>query len=267
MGGLWKLLAATTWSISSAFLPELSEGLPFFLMLNTESIPILFTCVIYNQHEYYLKEISIFTKRNKLPQFSCLVVQLKKKGRKEGKEKKILFLFIYFFSFRAAPVEYGSSRLGSNWSCICQPTAQPQQHQNWATSVTYATARGNARSLTHWARPGIKPEFSWILVRFLTLWATTGTPPAFFLLLLFSIPTLQKIFKNYKQVHTSFTCFGYSHIFKSHFFLCLTNYIAICSWHCQTLVSHTSVCKYACNSATQTLNKYHHTRPQPHTDK
>ena len=32
----------------------------------------------------------------------------------------------------------------------------------------YATAHGNAASLTHWARPGIKPASSWILVGFLT---------------------------------------------------------------------------------------------------
>ena len=36
------------------------------------------------------------------------------------------------------------------------------------TSATYTTAHSNAGSLTHWARPGIKPESSWILVRFVT---------------------------------------------------------------------------------------------------
>ena len=30
--------------------------------------------------------------------------------------------------------------------------------------------------LTHWARPGIKPTSSWVLVRFLTHWTTRGTP-------------------------------------------------------------------------------------------
>ena len=44
------------------------------------------------------------------------------------------------------------------------------------SSETYATACSNAGSLTHWARPGIKPASSWILVRFLTRWTTTGTP-------------------------------------------------------------------------------------------
>ena len=38
--------------------------------------------------------------------------------------------------------------------------------------MTYATAHGNAGSLTHWVRPGIKPASSCILVRFLTHWAT-----------------------------------------------------------------------------------------------
>ena len=36
----------------------------------------------------------------------------------------------------------------------------------WAASGTYTTAHGNAGSLTHWARPGIEPSSSWILVRF-----------------------------------------------------------------------------------------------------
>ena len=35
-------------------------------------------------------------------------------------------------------------------------------------SVTYTTAHGNARSLTHGPRPEIKSAFSWILVRFIT---------------------------------------------------------------------------------------------------
>ena len=44
---------------------------------------------------------------------------------------------------------------------------QPQQHEIQATSVTYTMAHGNNRSLTHWARPGIKPASSWILVWFI----------------------------------------------------------------------------------------------------
>ena len=41
---------------------------------------------------------------------------------------------------------------------------------------TYTIAQGNPRSTTHWARPGIEPKSSWILVRLVTHWATMGTP-------------------------------------------------------------------------------------------
>ena len=58
--------------------------------------------------------------------------------------------------------------LGSDQSCSCRPMLQQQKHRIWATSVTYTTGQGNARSLTHWAGPGIKPTSSWILVRFVT---------------------------------------------------------------------------------------------------
>ena len=44
----------------------------------------------------------------------------------------------------------------------------PQQCQIRATFVTYITAQGNLGSLTHRVRSGIKPESSWIPVRFLT---------------------------------------------------------------------------------------------------
>ena len=38
----------------------------------------------------------------------------------------------------------------------------------WAPSVTYTAAHNNARSLTLWARPGIKPGSLWILVGFIS---------------------------------------------------------------------------------------------------
>ena len=41
---------------------------------------------------------------------------------------------------------------------------------------TYTTAHSNAGSLTHWARPGIEPTSSWMLVGFVNCWATVGTP-------------------------------------------------------------------------------------------
>ena len=68
---------------------------------------------------------------------------------------------------RGAHPAYGSSQ-GLNQSCSCWPTLQPQQSGIQATSVTYTTAHNNVRSLTHRVRPGIKPESSWILLRFIT---------------------------------------------------------------------------------------------------
>ena len=76
---------------------------------------------------------------------------------------------IFFCLLRAAPVAYGSSQArGWTLSCSCQPTPQPQQLKIQAASVTYTTAHGNARSLTCWARSGMEPTSSWILVRFNT---------------------------------------------------------------------------------------------------
>ena len=45
---------------------------------------------------------------------------------------------------------------------------EPQQCQIRAASANYTTAPGNARSLTHWARPGIEPTTSWFLVGFVS---------------------------------------------------------------------------------------------------
>ena len=42
--------------------------------------------------------------------------------------------------------------------------------------LAYTTAHSNARSWTHWTRPGIRPTSSRILVRFITCWATMWTP-------------------------------------------------------------------------------------------
>ena len=45
---------------------------------------------------------------------------------------------------------------------------QAQQCQIQAASMTYTIAQGSAGSLTHWARPGIRPTTSWFLVRFVS---------------------------------------------------------------------------------------------------
>ena len=71
----------------------------------------------------------------------------------------ISFFFPLPFFLRATPAAYGSYRFAT-------ATAKPCQIQ--AESMTYTTAHGNTRSLTHWARPGIEPMSSRILVGFIS---------------------------------------------------------------------------------------------------
>ena len=86
-----------------------------------------------------------------------------------------LFAFSSSFFIMAALTVYGNSHT---------------RGQIGAVAATYnTTAHGNAESLTHWARPGIKPQSSWILVRFFNCWATKGTP-----LFAFSCHLLRKHF-------------------------------------------------------------------------
>ena len=111
-------------------------------------------------------------------------------------------LFIYFFLLRAIPTAYGISQ--AKGRIRAGPASQPQQFGIQAASVTYTTAHGNISSFTHWARPGIKPEYSWILVVFLT------TEPRRQPL---ELPYLYKYRHFYKSIHrmpdqwfTSLTC-------------------------------------------------------------
>ena len=81
------------------------------------------------------------------------------------------FFFFFFCLFRATPAAHGGSQarglIGAT-SQSCQSILQPQQLGIWAMSETYTTAHGNARSLTDWARPGIRPTTSWFLVGFVS---------------------------------------------------------------------------------------------------
>ena len=79
------------------------------------------------------------------------------------------FFFCFLESYPQHMEGYGSNR-----SYSCRLTPQPQQHRIQA--LTYTTAHGSAGSLTQWARPGIRPISSWILVTFINYWAMMGTP-------------------------------------------------------------------------------------------
>ena len=87
-----------------------------------------------------------------------------------------LFLLLFAILFFQFPHHMEFPRLGAESELQLPATATATATWIWASSVTYTTAHGNTRSLTHWERPGIKPRSSWILVRFVNPWAMEGTP-------------------------------------------------------------------------------------------
>ena len=95
------------------------------------------------------------------------------------------FLSFFFFNFFLGPhlwhMEVPKLGVELNQSYSCWPTPQPQQLGSRAASVTCTTAHGNARSLTHWWRPGIKLASLWILVGFINRWVMKGITRASFL--------------------------------------------------------------------------------------
>ena len=104
----------------------------------------------------------------------CLLLEFRGKSywswKYTGVDFFLLLLFIYLFLlFRATPAAYESSQarglVGAAAAGLCHSHSNAG---NWATSATYTAACSNARSLTHWLRPGIKPASSWILVGFVT---------------------------------------------------------------------------------------------------
>ena len=92
--------------------------------------------------------------------------------------------FFFFFPF-LGPLLWHMEvpRIELNQSCSRWPTPEPQERGIGAASVTYTTAHDNTESLTHWARPGIKPSTSWFPVRFVNHWATMATPTSVLYLL------------------------------------------------------------------------------------
>ena len=79
-----------------------------------------------------------------------------------------IYLFTYYL-FRATPAAYGSAQARGGIGAAA--AGLHYSHSSigiWATFVTYTSAYGNTRSLTHWERPGIEPTSSWTLVGLLT---------------------------------------------------------------------------------------------------
>ena len=135
---------------------------------------------------------------------------------------RILKSFFFFFSIILGmhPWHMEVSRLGvkseiqlpayttttAMWdpSCICDLHHSPWQH----------------RPFMHWARPGIEPISSWVLVGFVNPWATMGTPN----ILLFSFSFLFFSFFFFYVLHLTYslTCSYLYHSIKFTIFIDFT---------------------------------------------
>ena len=75
----------------------------------------------------------------------------------------------FFLLFRAASAADGSSQARSQIRATAASLCHSHSNSRiWALSATYTIGHGNARSPTHWARLGIEPASSWILVGFVS---------------------------------------------------------------------------------------------------
>ena len=84
-----------------------------------------------------------------------------------------------FFRGGGVLAAYRSSRARNPIGAVA--ASQCYSHSNAGSEPRLAPQlAANAGSLTHWGKPGIKLESSWIRVGFLTCWATVGTPPVSF---------------------------------------------------------------------------------------
>ena len=90
--------------------------------------------------------------------------------------------FFFFWLFRAALLPSGGSQARGQIGAAAASLHHSLSNTGsklYLKSATYTTVYDEARSLTHWARPGIKLASSWMLVRFVNHWTTTGTPVPF----------------------------------------------------------------------------------------
>ena len=91
-----------------------------------------------------------------------------------GKGRKVFekFFFLFFLGLHLQHMDVPG--LGVKSELQWRPVPQPQHCKIQATSAIHATACGNAASLTHWARSGIKPESSQTLCQALNTRSHNG---------------------------------------------------------------------------------------------
>ena len=100
-----------------------------------------------------------------------------------------IFLFIFF---RATSAAYGSSQVRGQIRATYSCWPMPQQVRVRAKSVTSTTAHSNTGSPTHWARPGINPQSSCMLIRFVST-APNGNSPDFSVIIVFRICSISML--------------------------------------------------------------------------
>ena len=76
--------------------------------------------------------------------------------------------FCLFYLFRAVPRHMEVPSLGVESELQLPAYATVTATHDPSLVCAYTIAHSNARSLTHWTRPEIKPKSSWILVGFVT---------------------------------------------------------------------------------------------------
>ena len=87
------------------------------------------------------------------------------------------WLSLFYFTFFRAQVQHIEvPRLGVELELqlLAYPTATAMWDPSLISNLHHSL--WNAGSLTHWARPGIKPASSWRLSQVRYCWGTTGTP-------------------------------------------------------------------------------------------
>ena len=94
---------------------------------------------------------------------------------------KLCYLFFFLWPYLQHMKVPG---LGVESELQVEPIPQPQQHQIQAASTTYTSDCSNARSLTHWARPGTKPTSLRTLCLVLNLLSHNGNSKVLLLLVI-----------------------------------------------------------------------------------
>ena len=124
------------------------------------------------------------------------------------KSRNILFTFLFYFIFLGSHLRH----MEISWAkCPVEATLADlyHSHSNTRSAPCLQPTMQFTDPLTPWARPGIKPASSRILVRFLTYWATVGTPCKIFI-------SNERVVYRMKQFNSDHACLVLSAVFGSY---------------------------------------------------